>query len=76
MAAGGDDVSLVDFEIHVEVAQHMVSDVARLIAQRVELGQAISGGGAAGDEVLAHVAERLLQLRVGKRLVRILLEGG
>ena len=54
----------------------MVADVARLIAQRFKFRQAISGGGTLADEVHPHIAKRFLQLRIGKRVVRVFLEGG
>jgi len=41
-------------------------EIARLIAQRFKLGQAISDGGALGDEICAHVAERFLQLPISQ----------
>ena len=66
MAAGLDDFALVGFEINVKVSEHMIAQIARLIAQRFKLGQAISDGGALGDEICAHVAERFLQLPISQ----------
>ena len=52
------------FEIEVEMGQHMVLDVARAVAQGLELGQALGGLRALVDEAGAHIAQRLLQLLV------------
>jgi hypothetical protein len=54
--------------------QHVIAQVARLVAQRLELGQLAGRAGALLDEIVAHVAERLLQLRVGQRAMRIVLK--
>jgi hypothetical protein len=74
MAARLAHLALIHLQIDVEMGEHMVAQVARLIAQRLELRQAGCGCGATGDEIGAHVAERLLQLRVVERATRIVLE--
>ena len=53
--------------------ERVVLDVAGAVAQRLELGQALGGGGARGDEIAGDV-ERALQPRVAQRLVDIFLE--
>ena len=74
VAAGRRDFRLVGFEIEVEMGERVVLDVARGIAQRVELRQAVGGVAAALDEAGAGIAERALELRVGERLLHVLLE--
>src|SRR5262245_27849140 len=74
LPAIGDDLGLEPFEIDVEILQHMVLDVAGTIAQRLELRQARRGSRAPLHEVLLHMAERALQLRVIERALGILLE--
>ena len=56
------------------MGKRVVLDVARAVAQRLELGQPGRRRGAPLDEVDAHVAERLLQLRVAQGRVGILFE--
>ena len=62
LAAVGDDLRLEPLEIEVEIVEHVVLDIAGVVAQRLELRQARGCGGAAFDEVLLHMAERPLQL--------------
>src|SRR5262249_58180939 len=73
-AAGSRDLLLESLEVEVEVLQHVVLDVARGVAQRLELRQPGGGRGPALDEVLLHMRERPLQLRVGKGAVGVVLE--
>ena len=68
------DLRLVALEIEVEMRQRMVLDVARLLAQRLEFGQAIACQETLGNEAARHVFERPLQFGVLERPRRILLE--
>ena len=52
----------------------VVLDVARAVAQRLELRQLGGDRGALVDEALPDIAERPLQLLVAERLVGVLLE--
>ena len=47
------DLALIGLEIEIEMGERVVLDVARAVAQRVELGQASGGLGARGDEIAA-----------------------
>ena len=58
------------------MGERVVLDVARRLAQRVELGQLVDRLRPLVDETGADVAERLLQVLVGERPARVLLEGG
>ena len=70
VAAGLLHLLLVALEVDVEMVEHVVLDVAGLVAQRVELGQRVAGLGALLDEARAGLRHRILQLRVGQRLRR------
>ena len=50
LAAGLQHFRLVGFQVEVEVCERVVLDVARGVAQRLELRQPRDSGGAAGDE--------------------------
>ena len=76
VTAGLAHLRLVMFEIEVEMGEHMVLDVARAVAQGLELGQALGRLRALVDEACAHIAQRLLQLLVAQRVMGVLLEGG
>jgi hypothetical protein len=56
--------------------QRVVLDVARDVAELLELRQRGDGGGAACDEAGAGTGERPLQPHVGQRAMGVLLEGG
>ena len=58
--ARGHDIRFECLQVEVQVFQRMVLDVARLVAQRLELRQARGGGGAIGDEAGFHLAQRRL----------------
>ena len=75
LAAGFDDLRLIGLQIEVEIVERVVLDVARIVAQPVEFGQRVDGLAPLVDEAAAHIAERLLQLRIGERCPGILLEG-
>src|SRR5712672_415051 len=72
--AGRRDLFFVGFEIEVEMGQRMVLDVARRVAQRVELGQLVRHLAPAGDEVHLDEFERVLQIAIGERRLGVLLE--
>ncbi len=78
VAARRRHLRLEALEIEVEMGQRVVLDVARPVAQRVELGQLLARRGALGDEARRHVAERPLQVpvRQGVRDVRLEARGG
>ena len=73
-AAGLDDLLLEPLEIEIEMRQRPVLDVARLVAQGFELGQAFGSSGAALDEAVLDMGERLLQRRVRQGVVSVLFE--
>ena len=75
LPAARDDVLLEDLEIEIEIRQHVILDRLALLAQRVEFRQARHHGGALGGKAGAHHAERLLQIGVAKRPLRVFLEG-
>ena len=58
------------------MGERVVLDVARRVAQRLELRQRGGGGGALVDEAALDLGERRLQRRVGKRPGGVLLEPG
>src|SRR3954469_21514353 len=74
LPAGVAHAPLVGFEIEVEVLQRMVLDVARSVAQRIELGQALRHLAPTRDEVHLDELQRLLQARVRECVARIVLE--
>src|SRR5262249_567538 len=76
VAAGGRDFRLIGLEIQVEMRERVVLDVARRVAQRIELGQPVRHLAPARDEVDLNEFERVLQLGVGERRPRIVLGGG
>src|SRR5262249_1124625 len=61
-------------EVEVEVGERMVLDVARAIAQRLELGQPLRRLAPALGEADLQLGERILQVGVDQRGVRIVLE--
>ena len=65
---------LVGLEIEVEMGERVVLDVARLLAQLLELRQRGRRLRALVDEIVADMVQRPLQLRVGERVPRVLLE--
>ncbi len=67
-------LALIGLKIQIEMAQHMVADVARLIAQRLEFRQCCRCCGAPLDHGVAHIAQRLLQLAIVQGSMRIVLE--
>ena len=76
LAARRQDLRLVFLEVEVEMGERVVLDVARRVAQRLELRQRGGGGGALVDEAALDLGERRLQRRVGKRPGGVLLEPG
>ncbi len=76
VAAALDDLLLVFLEIEVEVGQDVVLDVAGLVAQVVEFGEFVAGGGAFGDEAVAAAAQRELEVLVVERAAGVGLERG
>src|SRR6266849_978169 len=74
MAAGRFHSLFVRFQIKVEMSERVVLDVARGIAQRVELGQPVGGLAATRGEIHLDEFQRLLQIRIGERIRSILLE--
>src|SRR5262249_7691318 len=75
LPARGGDAGLVGLQIKIEVCERVVFDVARGVAQRLELGQPLGGKPSPLDEAEAF-GERALKLRVGERRARVVLEGG
>ena len=71
LSAGLDDFGLIAFEIEIEMAEDMVLDVARLIAQRIEFRQIGPGLGALLNEARPGLGHRPLQLAVGDRPLHI-----
>ncbi len=61
LAAGGDHLGLPFLQVEVEIRQRVVLDVARDVAELLELRQRGDGGGAARDEARPAAGERLLQ---------------
>ena len=74
LAALRDDALFPGFEIEVEVGKRVVLDIARTIAQRLELGQLVGDFLAPGDEIDLDEFQRALQVGVGERVARIFLE--
>src|SRR5262249_35646649 len=69
-----DHLGLEALEIDVEVVEDMVLDVARMVAQRLELREPRRGGRAPFHEVLLHMDERPLQLGIIERAPGVVLE--
>ena len=61
LPAGLDDVGLVFLQVEVEMRQRVVLDVARDVAELLELRQIFHRRGAPGDETGPGAGERLLQ---------------
>ena len=74
MAAGGGAALLEALEIKIEMRQRMVLDVARAIAQRLEFGELAHHQTSAVHDPGLDAVQRRLQLRIGQRLLRVLLE--
>ena len=74
MAAQRRHLALELFEIEVEVGQSVVLDVARAIAQRLELGQALGRLATAFGEANLQLGQRILQVGVGQRRIDIVVE--
>jgi hypothetical protein len=64
VAAQPDHLALEFLEIEVEVGQRVVLDVARAVAQRLELGQPYDGLPAPLREADLQLPERVLQVGV------------
>ena len=75
VAATLDDLGLERLQVEVEMGQGVVLDVAALVAQRLELGQALGGARAAGDPAGLDLGQRRLQRRVFQRRMGIVREG-
>ena len=69
-----DHLALELLEVEVEVGQRVVLDVARAIAQRLELGQALGRLAPALGEADLQLGQRILQVGIGERLADIVLE--
>lgn len=76
VAAGLHHLVLERPEIEVEIGQGVGLDVARGLAQRIELRQALGGGLAAADEIGLEVAHRGLKRLVGEGALGVGLERG
>ncbi len=76
MRAGGGGILLVGLEVDIQQRKRVVAQIAASVAQRLELGQAIAGGGALGDEAAGQAGERALQLGIGQGRARIAFEVG
>src|SRR6185437_15139479 len=74
VAAQSDHLALELLEVEVEVGERVVLDVARTVAQRLELGQPFCRLPAPLREADFQLAERVLQIGVTQRIVRIVLE--
>ncbi len=74
VAAQRRHLALELLEIEVEVGQSVVLDVARAIAQRLELGQALGRLAPAFGEADLQLGKRVLQIGVGQRGVDIVVE--
>src|SRR5262249_49449233 len=74
MPALRDHPPLILLEIEIEVRQGVILDVACRIAQRVEFRQLVGNLFAAPDEIGLENLQRLLELAIRKRGVRVLLE--
>ena len=74
VAAGGGDARLVGLEIEVEMRERVVLDRLAGLPQRLEFRQVRHRLGALVDEMAAHIGERALQLRIGKRVPGVRLE--
>ena len=74
VAAGRDAALLELFEIEIEMRERVVLDVARAVAQRVELGELGDDRAAAVHDAGLDAVQRALQLRIGERFPGVLLE--
>ena len=71
LAARSQNLRLIGFEVKVEMRERMRFDIARRVAQSLEFRQARDGLGALDDEAVARVMQRVLQLRVSERAMRV-----
>src|SRR6185437_7430920 len=69
------DVLLEGLEVEIEILEHVVLDRLALVAQRLEFRKPRHGRGTAGGKAAAHQRQRLLQIGIAERLVRVVLEG-
>ena len=76
VAAGSEHLGFPLLQVEVEMRQRVVLDVARDVAQPLELRQRGDRGGPARDEAGAAARQRPLQPGIGERAVGVLLEGG
>ena len=74
VAAQRQHLALELLEVEIEVGQRVVLDVARAVAQRLELGQPLGRLAAALGEAHLQLGERILQVGVGQGRADILLE--
>ena len=75
-AAGFFYLGLVRFKVEVEIGQRVVFDVARGVAQRLELRQSLHRRRPARHEARPRARERLLQPGIGQGTVSVFLESG
>ena len=73
--AGSGGLALEGLEIEIEMRQRVVLDLAPALAQRLELRQRGTRGATAGGEPRRNARQRLLQLGIGQRGARVVLEG-
>ena len=71
LPARSQNLGLIGFEVKVEIFQRMRFDIARCVAQGLEFRQTRDGLGALGDETVTGVMQRVLQLRVTERTMRV-----
>ena len=76
LPTGRQHVRLERLQIEIEVRQRMILDVPPDVAQPLELRQPRHGGTTARHELRLTELQRLLQRRIGQRLMGVLLEGG
>ena len=74
MAAQRRDLALELLEVEIEIGERVVLDVARGVAQRLELGQPLDRLPAALGEADLQLGERILQVGIGERGIDIVLE--
>ena len=70
-AARLDHLPLVMLEIDIEIGEDMILDVARDVAQTIELGKGSAGLGTLGDEPRAGFDHCTLKMHVGEGAFRI-----